>query len=601
MGLFYNPPPSFIGGTQPLAPKVSVPDALSPVVGPQLSGRAIALFASVLALWVAPDPMPFMGGQQPLQARTLPPALLDVPVNDPPFSSRHTLPSLLASWQIDPLPPWAPHYLVQPLEISFTPASRSWLQPVVAAWSVPGTQPQSGKTLSPGIPGQSVDNPPQTRAFQPLVLLADPAPILPRQLSPGIPGQSVDQPPQFRFESSGILRSWQPIDPNPVQRGKSSPGIPGQSIDAPPPLKALQPQIVPVDQAPTLPRQLSPGIPGQSVDNPPQYRQVSITAPAFDLLPQLPIRLGQPFTPSAEAQPYALSWLSTILSAWTPPYSQPVLPRTLNPSVTAVEVNDPPFGLRSPDIGRWLEPNFVQPLRRLLPQEFIEVVYTPLSRQWFSVVLQAWQPADIPPIHIPQLSPGIPGQSIDNPPRSRPLQPQVVLADPPAIMQRQLSPGIPGQSVDNPPALQRPSDLATAWRELPAPQLPVHYAIQVVAEIAAQPFAPSWLGTILQSWQAADPRFDRPRLLPPDITAVAVNDPPFTGKNNWLPSILLQWRAPDPLPWQPFFVSASWNETPIPPVGGGQLFTVSGPSSQDLFGPTVGVSYTWSGTSHRTV
>ena len=271
MGYFYNPPPPFVGGAQPLAPKVSVPDALSPVVGPQLSGRAIALFATVMALWAAPDPLPFMGGRQPLQARTLPPALLDVPVNNPPFSSRRV---------------------------------------PVAMWSVSEVRPQSWKALSPGIPGQSVDNPPALRA-------------------------------------------------------------------------AL--------------------------------------------------------------------------------------------------------------------------------------------------------------------------------------------------------------------------DLATAWRDPSLPLLSSRYVIQASIEVAAQPTITAWLGTVLQSWQPVDLRFDRLRQLPPAVTAVAVNDPPFSTRNPWLPGVLVQWRPVDPQPWQPFFVSASWNETPIPPVGGGQLFTVSGPVTQDLFGPTVGVSYTWSGASHRTV
>src|SRR5262249_23050465 len=45
--------------------------------------------------------------------------------------------------------------------------------------------------------------------------------------------------------------------------------------------------------------------------------------------------------------PYTNQWMGTVLQSWIQAPPLPILPRQLNPSITAVPVNNPPFGGRN--------------------------------------------------------------------------------------------------------------------------------------------------------------------------------------------------------------------------------------------------------------
>jgi hypothetical protein len=113
-----------------------------------------------------------------------------------------------------------------------------------------------------------------------------------------------------------------------------------------------------------------------------------------------------------------------------------------------------------------------------------------------------------------------------------------------------LSPGIPGQSVDNPPAFTR------FQPPYPADSVPLQqqtYAIpQTTVVVTTQgPYNNTWLASVIQSWFGTDPLPTLPRNLNPSITAVPVNNPPFShyGRASWVAEIaVLAWQPPDPLP-----------------------------------------------------
>jgi hypothetical protein len=259
-GAWAPQPYVFLGGTQPYAQRPlnpflsAVPANNPPFVdsGNTPQQLAITLQASQPDPWIYAPP----GGWQPYQRRTLNPQLSQQPVNNPPFNQR-TLGGapVITAWQPDPwvynylgpaggTQPYGPHNLNP--AISNVPANNppfdipnpSTLRVILDQWQPDPWPPvfdgnhqaYQGKQLSPGIPGQSVDNPPfidPGRLNTEMAVVSqqqpDPwaysyfgnlGPFMPKVLSPGIPGQSIDQPP---YRSPGRLpqamvpiTDWQP-------------------------------------------------------------------------------------------------------------------------------------------------------------------------------------------------------------------------------------------------------------------------------------------------------------------------------------------------------------------------------------------------------
>jgi hypothetical protein len=138
-----------------------------------------------------PPPPPFMGGAQPHVPRELPPSITAVEVDNPPST------------------------LGGPISLPASVIAANWPEWSAVAWPyafIRSAQPYGQRQLSPGIPGQDVDKPPISQLGGPYALKAeavaiaqpDPwtysffggrAPFEPKKLSPGIPGQDVDNPP----------------------------------------------------------------------------------------------------------------------------------------------------------------------------------------------------------------------------------------------------------------------------------------------------------------------------------------------------------------------------------------------------------------------
>lgn len=262
-------PQPHIGGRQPLAPR-RLPPAITAVPEDQPPfGQRGGSQGRQLGTWLSqPDPWTynFAGGRQPFAPLRVPPGSPGISADPPPFAVRALNPAqraIVAAAQPDPWTftfagaqqPFAPRRLSpgipgQSIELPpFVPRSRTqgmisqlaaMAQPPVQtppeAYQFVGIkQPGLGRQLSPGIPGQSVDNPifasPALRVPQRVVVATqqpDPwtytyagahQPHAPRRLSPGIPGQSIDDPPftarRKTAEIAQVAVSWQPPPPQP--------------------------------------------------------------------------------------------------------------------------------------------------------------------------------------------------------------------------------------------------------------------------------------------------------------------------------------------------------------------------------------------------
>lgn len=357
--------------------------------------------------------------------RVMPAAITGQPVNNPPFShaGRNPLPGIVQAWQPDP---WVFNLLGQ--DTGQQPYGAKQLPPSITA--VPVNEPpyqNPGRTPNANIPVALWQPDPWVYTY------TGPAggfqPYAARLLNPSVTNNPPDNPP---FSNQGR--------------------IPQTNV----PLWYWQPEAWPYVFTS-----------GNAVNNQP-YSQQKLTPVLFAVVVNNP-----PFTHPARIQAQA-----AITTQWQPdPWvynelgqqggSQPYGQRNLNPFYTAVEVDNPPFGI----------PN----------------------KSTLAGVVGGWQPdpwvynysgnvSGTQPYGPKQLSPGIPGQSVDPPP---PIdagrlavegaivtiwQPDPwvftfngsIQAQPYGV--RLTSPAIPGQSVDQPPYQnpgRRPQANVPVWQWQP--------------------------------------------------------------------------------------------------------------------------------------
>jgi hypothetical protein len=236
----------------------------------------------------------------------------------------------------------------------------------LGAWQAPDPQPQQSRFVLP----LRVDNPPfNSRSNQPPAQ-PDAWFSLQRTFTP--PAQAQTLAPQWL---STVLGTWQPPDP--------------------------QPQ---------LPRFVLP----LRVDNPPFSQRRQQPPPPDDVTIVLPRLLVPQQTAAAAAQTLAPSSLPIILIGWQPADPLPTLPRLLNPSITAVESDNPPFGPSSASFDWWIAPDQLFTAVKLPPPT--PVPAQTLAPPWLSIVLSAWEPPPPQPQTALPLNPSITAVEVDNPP-----------------------------------------------------------------------------------------------------------------------------------------------------------------------------------------
>jgi len=229
VAIFFPPPPPFMGGAQPHAPRELPPSITAvPVNNPPFTqGGPIAVIAEVVAIG-QPNPWQYVfagpvAGRQPYGPRQLNPSITAVPVNNPPFTYGGPIALLAEEAAIAQPDPWTYNF-------------------------AGATQPFTPKKNSPGIPGQSADPPPFThRGLVPAtaeeIALTQPdpwtynfaggwQPFQPRRLPASITAVPVNDPP-FGSRGSAQLASiiaqaqpdpwvyafmggWQPFTPRKV-------------------------------------------------------------------------------------------------------------------------------------------------------------------------------------------------------------------------------------------------------------------------------------------------------------------------------------------------------------------------------------------------
>lgn len=531
------------------------------------SGTVAQVAALIAAIATPAWPYAFIGGQQPYAPRTLNPAITAVPANEPPYQHRErTVQQQAIAAQAAQPPTWPYPFQGgwQPYQGGRIPAAVAgqtvnnppfgvppdWIVNVVQAWQpdtwppvfIGGRQAYEPRKLNPAITAVPEDNPPfrhpellqstrsVTQSWQPDIwpfwFTGGRQPYSARQLDGHTIGVPQDDPP-FSHPSRAtwmpsITWQWQP-DPWPPPWPFVFMG--GRQAYAP---ARLHPSItdVPVNNPPFSHPARSPGMPAVTFSwQPDIWPQVFMGGrQAYDPRRLPPPALGVPAENPPFQHPGRWAGLVSIERQWLPPdwpvvFSgalQPYAPARLPPFVTDVEVDDPPFVNR----GR-------------------------LSQNYAGTVVAQWQPDPWPPVFLGgkqayearKLSPGIPGQSINEPPYGipNPSTLRVILDQwkpdpwPPVFMGareayegRKLSPGVPGQSINDPP-FRHPSRL---------PGMPA---------VVAQWQPPVWPYLFMgerQPYEGIKYALGVPGL--------SVDNPPFTHRMRTasMPTIIYQWQPP---------------------------------------------------------
>lgn len=164
--------------------------------------------------------------------------------------------------------------------------------------------------------------------------------------------------------------------------------------------------------------------------------------------------------------------------------AQPFTPRKLAPSITAVQVDQPPFD----------------------------------QRRWFDRITQIWNaPPPLPQLHGP-INPTVTNVSVNNPPF-----------------------GLPNPNLY---VIVRAWDIS-GW-PVPLPESPP-FTPGVAVTVNNPPFdGRQWFYRLVQIWNAPPAQPTQGRLLNPQLTAVVVNNPPFRRLDPAFNAILAAWNIPAP-------------------------------------------------------
>lgn len=374
------------------------------------------------------------------------------------------------------------------------------------AVSTGANQPYGTKARDREESGQQVDNPPFRYGGPVAVVAAIVAMVQPNPWTYSYTGAASGAQPYGQRQLNPSITAV-PANEPPYQ----APGRSAQQAAIAATLTQPDPWVYGfAGRQPYEPRKLSPGIPGQSVDPPPPV-SVGDTAAQNAIITSI-------------AQPNPWVWIFNGAVAGRQPYG----PRQLNATVTAVQVDTPPFDRRSaqqratvaaltqPDPWVYNYGRGYQPYGLGLLVPFRPDSIAPDSRraQINAAIIAAAQPnpwvynyAGAQPYGPKQNSPGIPGQSVDFPlPDQRRAATRAAAisfqqpnpwvysfegAQPYAPKNN--APGIPGQSVDNPPGIGRDRATGAELINLSQPSIWPYTFIG-----GDQPYAPAPLDPIFE-------------------------------------------------------------------------------------------------------
>jgi hypothetical protein len=172
-------------------------------------------------------PPPFMGAQQPLTPEKLVPPISGPPPTNPPFLGARIAQAILASWTaVAPMPVMARNRVPDPPVVT-APPFRSYNYAIHNAWLAAAPPSQSSTLLNPPVSGPvepTPDDPPFMGGAQvsEQVLVAwlprPPDPIVARNLDPPISGPPPEDPPFMGGAQvpEQVLLAWLPKPPQPI-------------------------------------------------------------------------------------------------------------------------------------------------------------------------------------------------------------------------------------------------------------------------------------------------------------------------------------------------------------------------------------------------
>lgn len=487
----------------------------------QLSLATIAI-AAIIAAWQTIAPYPFVGGQQPYAGALLNPALSGVQANNPPFQQ--------------------PERTAQQQAIEIRAA-----QPDPWVYSFEGNaQPYQGRTLNPFIIRNEVDNPPfdrrapetlvsVTQQWQPSVwpyyFIGGQQPYDSRRISIGIPGLDVDNPP-FRHPeqlpaNQATKPGWQPSawpyqfmgGPQPYEGGQLPPSQTAVPANNPP---FQHPEKWVVNLSTKQAWQPDPWIysppggrqPYEPSKLNPQLTAVEVDNPPFQHPEKWPVNLST----KSSWQPDP--WIYAPIGG-----RQPYESRKVTPTLEAVEVDNPPF--RMPEL--W--PVNLSIKYAWQPDPWI---YAPIGGR------QPYEPRKLPPQSTAIL--------VSNPPFDR-RRAENLIAN--ITYQWQPDPWPPvfmgGRQAYEPRVL--PADLTAHPANFPPYRHPEQLPANLATKTAWQP--DPWPPVFMGGRQPYEPR-----VLPADLTAHPANFPPYRHPES-LPQNLATKTAWQPDPWPKVYMGAA--------------------------------------------
>ncbi len=400
MGIFHHiPPPVFVGGAQPYAPRRLPPSETAvPVNDPPI--RALSVLMATLAAWHAAPVT-----AQPL--RHVPQA----PIEQPAFS-RMWLSSVMEAWKA-PAPqiqrsPKASQFAVP--ENSPIPNSLDWLPTVLQSW-IPPQAHQLRNRLTPQGEAAIVQQA-FSRAWLPTVLntwIPDAQPITPRRLPISVVAVQEDAPiPRNLDWLSVVAESWQPGLLPTSKRHVPQGGV----IDQPRDQRLWLSTVLRSWQQGPPPAPVVRNLPA-SVTAVPEDRPIARDARSWLSSVLTSWQPAQPpiikrYVPQVSEKPVsARPWLSTILEAWQIA-PQPLIARRLPVSVMAVPEDQPiPEDRLATVLDAW-KPVAQSIISRDLPASLLSVPEDrPIpddKRSWLPIILKAWEPGPpAPPIVKPRV------------------------------------------------------------------------------------------------------------------------------------------------------------------------------------------------------
>lgn len=559
-GPFYPPPPVFIGGRQPHAPRDIVPHSgptpqppplLAPIVaatfgviisswtpGPQLPQRAPNLIQSGPAVASQPPPPINLQGfiaqqwQDRVTTVVYAPQIAATSIAPQPTPSIALPYAIRAAWEPPPLPLQPPARLIQsgPLPSQPQPASVVTQLAIRATWDVIPSEAyyQGAGDIAPLIPPTTVAaGPAFASPYAQLIsrLWTSDAPALPQtraNIAPLIPAAATAVQVPFSTQQSLIVSQWQDRTATVIY----VPQFAAQSVPAQPAPIPTPSLVIRAAWDATLPSayyqgagRMAPLIPAAIITPPP-----SVSLPA--LLPPIIASWAPPQPP---AQGYA------AVAAWLPPATAPSQPP---PSSFASMLSV----IRAWDTPLW----WPLPGLRLLPQSAPPALLQPSPlAALLPPIIAAWA-APQPPAQgfssVASWLPAIAGPSAPPPASNATLLSVIRLWDAPVwwplpslALQPQSAPVVFQPS----PLLVNQRTIRQAWEALTPPQL----AALLVPQAQQSPPAPnaSILRALLGSWDAGTPPAQRY----PVVTASGpVPQPPPISSYAQLFALIKAWEPP---------------------------------------------------------